>query len=349
MEPPPPPPLPSIEQLFPANLPLDPGGLPDGLANGTAQSCAACHYEAHDAWERGAHSGDHRDFLALTQELGMPACGSCHFPLQRQHSTSVQYDQDDASRPVHRDNHGVDLSLASEGVTCAACHLRDGYVVAAHEVRNAPHPIAVSDTLGRSEGCAACHQMSFPGAPDPLYNTYAEWAASPWAETGVQCQDCHLAAAADGGSDHAMPARRGKGLSLLVHTEARELVRGGEPIDIDIVLQNTGAGHYLPTGSPFVGWQLQAHLEARDEQGELVVGGELQALLGQTRTTEPPFLIEADTRLAPFEERRITWAAELDVNAPDGPWDVVVTLSEFVGGEVRGEPIRAWRVPFPVH
>ena len=33
----------------------------------------------------------------------------------------------------------------SEGVTCAACHVREGKVLGTHAIDDAPHPVVVSD------------------------------------------------------------------------------------------------------------------------------------------------------------------------------------------------------------
>ena len=35
--------IPTLEQLFPPVLPLDPGGVPEGIANGTSQALSLIH------------------------------------------------------------------------------------------------------------------------------------------------------------------------------------------------------------------------------------------------------------------------------------------------------------------
>ncbi len=44
--------------------------------------------------------------------------------------------------------------------------------------------------ISESRFCAPCHQFSFWGTP--IYESYDEWLASPYAEAGITCQDCHM-------------------------------------------------------------------------------------------------------------------------------------------------------------
>jgi cytochrome c554/c'-like protein len=43
-----------------------------------------------------------------------------------------------------------------------------------------------------AELCASCHQSTHYDAHSPLGSTYLEWRSSPYAQKGVQCQDCHM-------------------------------------------------------------------------------------------------------------------------------------------------------------
>jgi hypothetical protein len=44
----------------------------------------------------------------------------------------------------------------------------------------------------KSELCASCHQSTHFEAHSPLGSTYTEWKGSPYAQKGIQCQDCHM-------------------------------------------------------------------------------------------------------------------------------------------------------------
>jgi hypothetical protein len=183
-----------------------------------------------------------------------------------------------------------------------------------------------------------------------LYDTFGEWERSPWADAGIGCVDCHVASATDGGLNHTMPAQTGKGLSLSVQTAAREVVRGGEAIEIELILQNVGAGHALPTGSPFVNWALVAWVEGppRGNASEPDRVSEMTTMLARTLNDTAPFAVQDDTRLAPFEQRAITWSAQLDLAAEQGDWSLVVELSEKVGDTARTPALRTWRFPIDV-
>ena len=342
--------LPTLEQLFPATLPLDVGDLPDGIASHSAQACSACHYAASDQWAEGTHSGPFTAFLKTVDEMDMPACASCHLPLVQQHTADVVYDQDDATRAIERPYATVDFTLRSEGVTCATCHTRDGHVVAADENREAPHPMVVSNALSDVRACSSCHQMTLPNATTPLYNTVGEWQATPWAEAGIGCVDCHMGSAADGGLDHGFAGQHGKGLSVLVRADATEVVRGGDPIDITLTLQNTGAGHSLPTGSPFQNWVVHAWLEgpSRGRNSEPDRVSDYSTMLARTLGEAPDYPVVQDTRLAAFEQRELTWPASLDVEAKQGDWFVVVELRETIGESPAPSALRTWRFPLTV-
>jgi YVTN family beta-propeller protein len=114
--------------------------------------------------------------------------------------------------------------------------------------------------------CAPCHQFSFWGTP--IYTSYDEWRASPYAdpETGTTCQGCHMAPTGDtffalpdqGGLEHppeTIPSHLQLGLSrpdfmstaltldVDVHASASELI-------VTATVINSGTGHHLPTDHP---------------------------------------------------------------------------------------------------
>ncbi len=54
------------------------------------------------------------------------------------------------------------------------------------------HACRESELFTRSELCAGCHQRYQQETGFPLVSTYAEWQRSPYAQKGIQCQDCHM-------------------------------------------------------------------------------------------------------------------------------------------------------------
>jgi hypothetical protein len=345
--------VPEPTALFSAPLPVEIGDLPHGLANLSAQGCNACHFAAHESWSSSTHATGHASsrFVAAVADLGTPACTVCHLPIASQQPDLLVFDADDINRPVGRINPSWNATLRTEGVTCAACHVRDGLVIGAEPATGAaPHPIGWSPELRDSKICATCHQLTWPGANEPLYDTYGEWERSPQAAAGISCQDCHMgpgASASQRRANHAFSARAGRGVSVLIDMSPEKIVRGDNAITAVIRLQNTGAGHAWPTGSPFRGIRVEIYLESG--RGEKAIrAAAIQFDLARTLEDEAPWSTVADTRLAPGEERRIDWEGTLDHDAPVGPWFLVVTATETVLGEVVGVPVVERRIPVRV-
>jgi len=118
--------------------------------------------------------------------------------------------------------------------------------------------------MTESTVCASCHSASFWGVP--IYQSFDEWQASPYASEGTTCQDCHMKP--DGVTTNIAPRRGGverDPRTISTHRfpgasdetllqEAAELsvfvARNGERVSVDASVTNTGGGHHLPTGSP---------------------------------------------------------------------------------------------------
>ncbi len=345
--------VPAPTPLFTTSLPVDIGELPAGLANRSAQGCAACHFEAHEAWAESRHATGHGSeaFVAAVTELGTPACTVCHLPIASQYPQIVQFDDGDVNRPIGAENPSYNATLHSEGVTCAACHVRDGSVVGANpQFGAAPHPSGWSPELRESKLCATCHQLTWPGANEPLYDTYGEWERSPQAAAGISCQDCHMGPGVSAdrrGSNHAFSRRAGTGVSVLVDMPAGVLVRGGDPLKAVVRLQNTGAGHAWPTGSPFRGIVVEIYLEgATDELPDRAAARQFE--LSRKLEDAAPWSTTTDTRLAPGEQRSLEWEGSLSHEATVGPWFLVVSASPTVLGKIAGPAVVERRIPLRV-
>lgn len=342
-----------ILDLFPDTLPLDPGPVPAGLASMSAQSCNGCHYSAHDGWKSSAHAVGHASasFVKAVREAGTPMCTVCHQALVTQQTDLVAYDGD-TQHPRTEPNPRFDPTLSTEGVTCATCHVRDGVVIAAEPVTKAPHPTGYSPELTSSELCAACHQLTWPGADQPIYDTYGEWSRSAYAAAEIRCQDCHMAAGADArlGSDHRSAADPARAVTVLVDVDHVDVVRGGPPIEVAIRILNTGAGHTFPTGTPWRGVRVQAALV-----GPLGKGGSPAPYKGSftadlQRTIEPtaPWRTTADNRIPAGGEANFDWRASLPAEVPAGDWQLVVTLTETTAGQASATAFVEQRIPLRV-
>jgi hypothetical protein len=82
-------------------------------------------------------------------------------------------------------------------------------------------------------------------------------------------------------------------MSILFDLDTPEAQRGA-PFPVRVRVQNTGAGHHIPTGSPFKSYRLSLHIE--DAGGNaLTSAAELD--LGRTIGDEPPWVTTADNRI----------------------------------------------------
>jgi hypothetical protein len=132
-----------------------------------------------------------------------------------------------------------------------------------------------------SRACAPCHNASFWGTP--VYQSYAEWLASPYPAEGVTCQSCHMAPS---GANNFAPGRGGvqrdpatifthafpgvADINLLRHTARLEMTaaRGGDGVNVEISVTNENGGHHIPTDHPMR--NIILIVEARDGAGDLL-------------------------------------------------------------------------------
>jgi hypothetical protein len=132
------------------------------------------------------------------------------------------------------------------------------------------------------------------------YSEFEEWAASSYAKSKVECQDCHMKA--KGGPARAMALIEEGGIlrnpsTLSSHavlgTADHEFLRSsialleksaieGETVRVRIFIENVAAGHHVPTGSPMRNMVLV--VEAHDADGRalaLVSGGRVPEWAGR--------------------------------------------------------------------
>lgn len=291
--------------LFPSGLPVDISQVPSGLANITAQGCNACHGAVHDAWAGSAHARAGRSPVfqeALKRAGQSTACVQCHRPVTAQHpQLAAGYIEGDLSRPNLKPNDAFDATLMAEGVGCAACHVRDGKIVSTRAVADAPHPVAYSGELGSSEMCSTCHQLSYPGSKQAFYNTYGEWKATPHAAAGMQCQDCHMPTVATpsmasgfaGQADHSFTPKLPRALTVLVDLKDDQVHRG-TPLEVGVRIQNTGAAHHVPTGSPYK--TLSFTVELQTAEG-VVLASSAPEILSRQTSPDAPYDTISDNRI----------------------------------------------------
>jgi hypothetical protein len=145
---------------------------------------------------------------------------------------------------------------------------------------NVPQEDTYLPAIARSQWCAPCHQFSFWGTP--IYQSFAEWLASPYPQLGVECQTCHMppdgvttnVAPGTGGVDrdpmtihaHTMPGAASQALlqnTVAMTLTARQLAGS---VQVSVTLVNVGAGHDVPTDHP--GRHMILSVQASGPQGQ---------------------------------------------------------------------------------
>lgn len=247
-----------------APLPIPNQAPPTGLASLSAESCQPCHTEIYEEWSSSqmGQSFQNPVFQADWQHQDQfYYCLSCHAPLEAQQPTLVTGLRGiDPPREISEPNPVFDADLQQEGVTCVACHLKDGALEGPHEV-SAPHPTRFVADFAGAERCERCHQIVPPPFPfsrsdRPLTDTHAEW--KEWKEvTGKTetCTDCHMPQV-ERSSALGAPVRLGRKHTFPGGWDD-DLVRAGLEVgevrytDGRITLPLTNlAGHRFPSGEP---------------------------------------------------------------------------------------------------
>jgi len=306
----------------------------------SAESCGFCHAEAHGEWSSTVHAGAWRDeFFQIDWRRGgaNPICRNCHTPLDRQQERIADPARfGDGWNAAALPNPAFEPALRQEGVTCAACHLRDGVVYGPLAGLTAPHPTAAWsnpnvacvrchaprnndwDAVLRTPPCGTASEVLRASGADPAAGAAEDrfLKDNPVANlAALRCVECHMPAVTRplvaGGLER--PGRRhlwrgGHDLATLraglqVHF-AKTSESAGET-RFTLTLVNAGAGHDIPTGVP--NRRLTVTLQTLDAAGKPL---ETQEHVLERRTLGRPFVIDLwDTRLRPNAPRVFTLTA----------------------------------------
>jgi hypothetical protein len=196
----------------------------------TPQACATCHATVAEQWSASMHARAWDDPIFRREYDGNPdaSCRDCHAPP--------------TSAPGR-----------STGVDCAACHVRDGEVLAVHVTPEGTraHPMRETPRLATPEHCGECHQFDFQddGIHDPseaLQNTLVEYRGSEAHARGETCQLCHMERAGHRFAGIHDPEHLARAVD--VELSARRM---GGAIDVDVRIAGADIGHAFPTGDVF--------------------------------------------------------------------------------------------------
>lgn len=246
--------------------------IDDPLPLGSAsEDCASCHE---------GHGDEHR---------GSPHDASASSPLLEAMLPEVEREWGGAARDrcvgCHAPEHSPD-----PGIGCVSCHgavgnhaPRDGMLAVDLRVplagpfddaeENEAHASRHDGFLSSPSLCGTCHELTGPVlVSEP---TLTEFEASPQAQAGMTCIDCHMPRAEErplsSASNRVRPVRdhRFVGFDPPWGASAEEAAAAAERTrrllasalelrierserGVDIVLTNVGAGHSVPTGATFL-------------------------------------------------------------------------------------------------
>ncbi|MCS6897916.1 MAG: cytochrome c family protein, partial [Nitrospira sp.] len=294
--------------------------IPAGLASLRAESCGTCHVDIYNEWKTSIHSQAYLDpfFQAYwTKDKRIWICLNCHTPLENQQPTLIQsIPRNRVERAVQTPNPRYDPDYQREGVTCAACHVRDGVILGPYEDAQAPHPTKYDPLFRTTQLCQRCH--SVVGGPAQFYNggpcgTYAEFEGGYWMqERGYICQTCHMPEierpVAVGG-----PVRRGRqhlwrgghdpemlkrAIDVKVTAEP-PTPKPGDRVRVTLTLTNAAAGHKLPTGDPDRHFTVE--FSVQDQGGKILK--HQSDTMGRWILWQPAIVELYDNRLMPLASR----------------------------------------------
>ena len=144
--------------------------------------------------------------------------------------------------------------------------------------------------------------------------------------------------------DHSFDVPLEHGLSLYLSMPAAELQRGA-PFAVSVRVLNSGAGHMIPTGSPYK--VLVAHLELVGADGKVLdPGGSVR--IGRTVGEAPPWDTITDNRLAPGAELTLAHSFVVPQKVAAQTATLRVRIDrELVGGTTGPQTVltRAWPLP----
>ncbi len=259
-----------------------------------SSSCRNCHAHIYEQFKASMHamSSENPLFRAEFFNILLPraegedlsgemnGCIACHSPV-----TFMQTGGKIISEK------GVNQEMS--GVECDLCHTISGFKGSRPEGGNyisrpsaqkfgpfqykSDHHRVYSKLQTKSEMCAICHNRTNRYGLE-IISTYSEWRKSPYAEKGIECQDCHMnvqgfltagEAMYEGGTAAQGTLIRSKNRDRLythrfpgAHSEAQ--VNGAIQLDIQVdgstvaasseiiiyvEVDNSRSDHKLPTGS----------------------------------------------------------------------------------------------------
>lgn len=305
--------------------------VPEGIGSLNAETCGACHQNHYAEWQRSTHSQAWTDkqFQAEIMKKSSPyLCINCHIPLENQQEYLIEgLWNGDIYQPEKKKNPHWDKKLQQEGITCAACHVRDNMIVGPTGTKKAPHPVK-QDPNFLSEGlCISCHNANATLTPTLActFETGNEWKNSKISSEKT-CITCHMTDTVRSivpgyeprlSHFHSFPGSgipkspnhhpdMFNGLDIQLG-EISPNISKGSVLKTNLKLTNVHAGHRVPTGDPerFI----EIVQELRNPQGRIVTSQ--RDTIGEKWQWYPTAKKLSDNNLNPGESRNYSLQSSL--------------------------------------
>lgn len=355
--------------------PVKTGKIPPVLGKLSAGDCAVCHQAFYEEWRTTIHSQAWTDPYFQTDwqfDGSQHTCRLCHTPLERQQPHRILgYRDKDKWDPVMVPNAGFDPELQHEGVTCAACHYREGKIVGVLGTTSAPHPVKKLEDP--NQVCVRCHIVEGDRWDTffrfPPCGTVAEIRSNPLSgmekldpdmlsslqktgksgelvlsgNTSLGCVQCHMPLLerplTEGGKIRPTRQHLWRGghdpamvkQGLAVRFAEAERLAGEQQFVLTVT--NVGAAHYIPTGTP--DRYLSIHLRVLDREDQ-VLKEENYAI--KRTVMWRPFIVDLrDTRLPRWQP--VSYTLSVPGNSRQEPASVEAVVRYHLLDEGRRKRI----------
>lgn len=311
--------------------------VPVGLESLKAEECGRCHQDIYEEWKTSFHAQAYTDpfFQAYwKRDDNVWVCLNCHTPLENQQPTLIQsIPNNRVEKAIQVKNPLYDPAYQQEGVSCAACHVRNGVIFGPFDDSVAPHPTEYDPAFRTTAMCYRCHNVI--SGPFQFYNvgpcgTYPEYEGEFFMkEKGHICQTCHMPEVSRpvakggpirqgrkhlwrGGHDPEMIKRA---VAIQVQADPPN-PQPGDTVNITLTLINAGAGHKIPTGDPDRHFTVEFYV--KDKAGKVLK--EQTETMGRWILWQPVIVELYDNRLLPLASRDYKFSYQI----PRGRKDLVV-------------------------
>ena len=292
------------------------------------EACGSCHPRQYADWKESLHSramgpGPWGQIIDLAQTSPDEAslCMTCHAPLSEQSTLLAKTTE--RNETAYEKNAHFDSQLQLQGITCAACHVRQHrrFGPPKGEESSAPkYPAGTPNHAGvqrtpyfeKAEFCKGCHQFEPENSllvnGKPLQDTFREWQNSIWGKGEASCQECH------------MPQRRhlwkgihdrewvkgGVRIEAQIQTESS---RPGDALELTLEVINAAVGHKFPT---YITPKIFVRATLLDGSGKTLPGTEQEKIIGwDTRFEDGKWKEYFDTRIPPGGQLQETFRWKL--------------------------------------